>query len=310
LKIVYMGTPDFAIPSLESLMNAGHEIQAVFTQPDKPKNRGQKLTMPPIKEFALRHGLPVFQPQSLRKGSDAEAALQTLRELRPDFIVVVAYGQILPPEVLDVPLYCCVNVHASLLPKYRGAAPIQWALINGEKKTGVTTMYMDQGLDTGDIILKEEYDIPEGMTAPELSDVLSHMGAKLLVETIEKLVDGTAPRIKQCEGDSCYACMIHKDMCKLDFTKSAKELDDFIRGISSCPCAYTMLGSKRLKIYNSALTGETSKEEPGHFIYGDTLRVVCGDGRILRLTEIQLEGGKKMTDVAFMRGRKSDFFKE
>ena len=218
MKIVFMGTPDFAVPCLEALINAGHEVAAVFTQPDKPKNRGHKMTPSPVKECAVSHDIPVYQPVSFRKSKseDAVAAYETLRETDPDCIVVVAYGQILPKEILDLPRFGCINVHASLLPRYRGAAPIQHCIINGEKESGVTTMYMAEGLDTGDMILTDRIEIDERMTASELHDRLSEMGARLIVKTLEELEKGTAQRIPQTDENTCYASMLTKEMCRID----------------------------------------------------------------------------------------------
>ena len=235
MKLVFMGTPVYALSCLEALIGAGHEIAAVFTQPDKPKNRGKQIQMTPVKELALKHEIPVYQPLSLRKGEDAEKSLEVLKEIAPECIVVVAYGQLLPESILELPKYGCINVHASLLPMYRGAAPIQRCIQFGEKKSGVTTMYMAKGLDTGDMILRDEVEIPETMTGSELHDKLAEMGGKLIVRTLEELQAGTAPRIPQ-EGETCYASMISKEELKLDFTKPAVQVRDFIRAMSAAPC--------------------------------------------------------------------------
>ncbi len=275
----------------------------VFTQPDKPKNRGHKLQMPPVKEFALQNNIEVFQPLSLRKGEDGEKSLEILREINPDCIVVVAYGQILPKAVLDIPKYGCINVHASLLPRYRGAAPIQRCIMEGETKTGVTTMYMAEGLDTGDMILKEEIPITKDMTAGVLHDKLSEIGAKLIVETLKQLEQGTAPRTPQTDENTCYAAMIKKEDCLIDFSKSIETVYNQIRGLSASPCAFTFLEGKRLKVYFSEIIDENTSSESGTVVAGDGLRVSCG-GKILRLTEIQPEGGKRMKDSDFLRGRK------
>lgn len=303
MNIVFMGTPDFAVPSLDALIGAGHTVSAVFTQPDKPKNRGQKLLPPPVKKRAEENGIPVFQPLSLRKGEDAEASLAALRRLSPECIVVAAYGQILPKAILDLPRYGCINVHASLLPKYRGAAPIQHCIVNGEKTTGVTIMRMAEGLDTGDRILWEEVAIPETMTASELHDRLSAVGASILLRALEKLENGTAERFPQKDGDSCYASMISKEMCRIDFTKPAAEVYNFIRGMSASPCAFTTLGGKRLKVYFAEKTDESAALAPGTAADG-RLSVVCGDGRLLRLTDLQYEGAKRMKAEDFLRGRR------
>lgn len=303
MNIVFMGTPDFAVPCLTALIEAGHTVSAVFTQPDKPKNRGQKLLPPPVKKCAEENAIPVFQPLSLRKGEDAESSFAALWRLSPDCIVVAAYGQILPKTILDLPKYGCINVHASLLPKYRGAAPIQHCIVNGERATGVTIMHMAEGLDTGDMILWEETPITETMTASELHDRLSALGASLLLRAIEKIENGTAERIPQKDADSCYASMISKEMCRIDFTKPMAEVYNFIRGMSASPCAFTVLGGKRLKVYFAEKTEERS-ELPAGTAADDRLSVACGDGRVIRLTDLQYEGAKRMKAEDFLRGRK------
>ena len=302
MRIVFMGTPVFSLACLESLIEAGHEIKAVFTQPDKPKNRGKQIMMTPVKECALKHDIPVYQPLSLRKGEDAESSMAVLREIAPECIVVVAYGQILPKEVLELPKYGCINVHASLLPMYRGAAPIQRVIENGETVSGVTTMYMAEGLDTGDMILKEEVAIPDDMTGAQLHDALSECGARLIVKTLEALQNGTAVRTPQ-EGDTCYAKMINKEELKLDFTKPAKQVYDFIRAMSDAPCAYTMLEGKRMKVYMARLVDNVSGEA-GSVADADSFTVACGDSNGVAFTEIQPEGGKRMETSAFLRGKK------
>lgn len=302
MKIVFMGTPVFALSCLEKLIEAGHEVAAVFTQPDKPKNRGKQIQMTPVKECALKHGIEVYQPLSLRKGEDAETSLEVLKKIAPECIVVVAYGQILPESILELPKYGCINVHASLLPMYRGAAPIQRCIQFGEKKTGVTTMYMAKGLDTGDMILKDEMDIPEDMTGSELHDRLAEMGGKLIVRTLEELKSGTAPRIPQ-EGDTCYASMISKEELLINFTKPAVQVRDFIRAMSAAPCAYTMLDGKRLKVYGAKLSAKNYSGQPGEIADPDSFAVMCGDGA-LEFTEIQAEGGKRMDVQAYLRGKK------
>ena len=298
-----MGTPDFSVPCLDALVKAGHDVAAVFTQPDKPKNRGHKLQMPPVKEYAAEKGIPVHQPLSLRKGEDAETALAALRQIAPECIVVVAYGQILPKPVLDLPKHGCINVHASLLPRYRGAAPIQRCIMNGETETGVTTMYMAEGLDTGDMILKEKVSITPDMTASRLHDELSSLGAKLIVQTLEMLEQGTAPCTPQTDENTCYAAMITKDDCRIDFTLSADTIYDQIRGLSASPCAFTFLEGKRLKVYFAEKINSPVTAPAGTVIAGEGLCVACGTGA-LRLTDIQPEGGKRMTDSDFLRGRK------
>ena len=304
MNVVFMGTPDFSVPCLDSLIKAGHNVQAVFTQPDKPKNRGHKMMMTPVKEFAVEKGIDVFQPLSLRKGEDAGISLETLKKLNPDCIVVVAYGQILPKDVLELPKYGCINVHASLLPKYRGAAPIQRCIIDGEEKTGVTTMYMAEGLDTGDMIMKQEVDITEKMTASELHDALSGIGAELIVKTLSALEDGTAERTPQTDENTCYAKMLTKETCKINLNNSAKTVYNQSRGRSSSPCAVTFLDDKRLKVYFAELVDKSFDAQPGEIVDENDFTVCCGDKKGLRLTDIQLEGGKRINVAEFLRGRK------
>lgn len=300
MRIVFMGTPEFALACLKSLIEAGQEIAAVFTQPDKPKNRGKQIVMTPVKECALAHSVPVYQPQSLRKGEDAERSLEVLKEINPDCIVVAAYGQILPESILNLPKYGCINVHASLLPMYRGAAPIQRCIQNGERKSGVTTMYMSQGLDTGDMLLKEEIEIPDDMTGSQLHDSLAEIGGRLIVKTLTELENGTAVRTPQ-EGETCYSPMITKEELCIDFSQSAKKVRDFIRAMSAVPCAYTFLEGKRLKVYAAVLS--EGKGQPGEIIDSGNFTVACGEGAV-RFTEIQSEGGKRMDVQSFLRGKK------
>ncbi len=297
MKIVFMGTPEFAVLPLQALIQEKHEVLGVFTQPDKPKGRGYQLASPPVKELALRHGLPVYQPKTLRDG----AALDILQELSPELIVVVAYGKILPKEILALPKYGCVNVHASLLPKYRGAGPIQWSILNGETETGVTTMYMAEGLDTGDMILKKKLPIEPDETADELHDRLAVLGAEALLETIRLIQAGTAPRIPQDDSQSCYAPMLSKELSLIDFSKPAQEIHNQIRGLSSWPAAYLMLKGKRLKVYRSRLAEMTG--EPGVLLDNRRFIIGCGDGRSVELLEVQPEGAKRMAGSDFLRGR-------
>ena len=301
MKLVFMGTPVFSLACLEALIEAGHEVAAVFTQPDKPKNRGKQIQMTPVKECALKHDIPVYQPMSLRRGEDAEASMQVLREIAPDCIIVVAYGQILPIEILELPKYGCINVHASLLPMYRGAAPIQRVIQDGAELSGVTTMYMAEGLDTGDMILKDEVAIPEDMTGSQLHDLLSARGAALIVETLRQVEEGTAPRTPQ-QGKTCYASMISKEELKLDFTKPAKQVYDLIRAMSSAPCTYTLLDGKRMKVYMARLVPDMGGA-PAEVIDPDNFVVACGEGAVA-FTDIQPEGGKRMDISAFLRGKK------
>ena len=297
MKIVFMGTPEFAEASLQKLLETDHQIVGVFTQPDKPKGRGYKLVAPPVKELALAHDIPVFQPQKMRDGT----ALEILQELQPDLIAVVAYGKILPKEILELPRYGCINVHGSLLPKYRGAGPIQWSVINGESVTGVTTMYMGEGLDTGDMILKKETPIGENETYGELHDRLKEIGAQALVETIELIEQGKAPREVQDDSLSSYAPMLDKQIARLDFTKDAQTLHNLIRGLSPWPVAHTTVDGKLLKVHRAVLA--SGKGQPGEVINSKKFIVACKEGA-LELLEVQLEGGKRMKGEDFLRGRK------
>lgn len=298
-----MGTPDFAVPCLQALIDNGENVQAVFTQPDKPKGRGYKMLPPPVKSLALTYNIPVYQPLSLKKGEDAENALNILKDLSPDLIIVVAYGKILPKEILELPKYYCINVHASLLPRYRGAAPIQWCVLNGEKETGVTTMLMAEGLDTGDMLLKESVAIGDDETASELHDRLSAVGAELLIKTISAVNVGTITREKQEDSLSNYASMITKDMCPIDFSLPAQQIHNKIRGLSASPCAATMLNGKRLKIFKSTMSDKKKYDlAAGTVVNEKDFTVVCGDGYTVTFTEVQSEGGKRMKVSDFLRG--------
>lgn len=304
MNIIFMGTPDFAVPCLKALIDSGENVMAVFTQPDKPKGRGYKLTPPPVKEVALTHNIPVYQPISLKKGEDAENALKVINELAPDLIIVVAYGKILPKTILDAPKYHCINVHASLLPKYRGAGPIQWSVLNGEKVTGVTTMLMADGIDTGDMLLSKSLEIGENETASELHDRLSDLGAELLLETVSCIKSGNITPIPQNDLISTHAPMLTKDMCPIDFSKSAQEVHNHIRGLSAFPCATAVLDGKRIKVYKSEIVnGLTSNHAPGTVVQLKDFTVVCGDGCCVRFTEIQAEGGKRMLTADYLRGK-------
>ncbi len=303
MNIVFMGTPDFAVPCLQALIDNGENVQAVFTQPDKPKGRGYKMLPPPVKSLALTYNIPVYQPLSLKKGEDAENALNILKDLSPDLIIVVAYGKILPKEILELPKYYCINVHASLLPRYRGAAPIQWCVLNGEKETGVTTMLMAEGLDTGDMLLKESVAIGDDETASELHDRLSAVGAELLIKTISAVKVGTITREEQEDSLSNYASMITKDMCPIDFSLPAQQIHNKIRGLSASPCAVTMLNGKRLKIFKSTMSDKKKYDlAAGTVVNEKDFTVVCGDGYTVTFTEVQSEGGKRMKVSDFLRG--------
>lgn len=306
MRVIFMGTPDFSVGTLENLIQAGHEIVLVVTQPDKPKGRGRAMQCPPVKEAALSHGLEVYQPKRVREPE----CVERLREKEADIIVVVAFGQILPKEILETPKYGCVNVHASLLPKYRGASPIQWAVINGEKVTGVTTMRMDEGLDTGDMILKEEVVLSKDETGGSLFERLAQTGAELCVRTLEEIEKGTAVYIPQNHSQATHTTIIKKQLGEIDWSKSARELECLIRGLNPWPSAYTNLDGKTLKIWSADVresemeSKETAvSQEPGTVvnITKNTVEVQTGQG-ILVLREVQLEGKKRMTTDAFLRG--------
>ncbi len=299
MNVVFMGTPDFATGCLSSILAAGHKVSGVFTQPDRPKGRGHKLAFSPVKELALEHGLPVYQPKGFKNGE----ALEVLKQLAPDVIVVVAYGRILPKAVLDLPKFGCINVHASLLPKYRGAGPIQWAVLNGETETGVTTMYMAEGLDTGDMIFKERLSIGEDETAGELFDRLASLGASLIVKTLQAVGDGAAPRQVQEEAQASYAPMLTKEMCAVDFHKTAKEIHNQIRGLSPWPVATTLFHGKILKIHSSKLC-EGKGGAPGELMDSKRLILSCGDGSCIELTSVQLEGAKRVDGLSFINGQR------
>ena len=304
MKVVYMGTPDFAVDTLQAIVDAGHEVALVVTQPDKAKGRGKKLCYTPVKEKAMECHLEVAQPEKVRE----ESFVERLQVIAPDVIVVVAFGQILPESILNIPKYGCINVHASLLPAYRGAAPIQWAVIDGLAETGVTTMYMEKGLDTGDIICQSRIPLAADETGGSLFDKLAKEGASLLVRTLKMLEDGTATRTKQDDSRSSYAKMLSKDMGCLDFSKDAVILERLIRGLNPWPSAYTAIQGKTLKIYAAEVVTEeecTSGAAPGTVIAVDkkSFTVRCGNGA-LRIYNLQLEGKKRMDTSAFLLGYK------
>ena len=295
MNIIFMGTPDFAKTSLAALIDANYKISAVFTQPDKPVGRHKILTPPPVKQLALENNIPVFQPERLR---DSELVEQ-IKGYNPDVIVVVAYGKIIPEEILSI---CpCINVHGSLLPKYRGAAPIQWSVINGEKYAGVTTMFMDKGLDTGDIILKEKTEILEGETSGELYPRLAKIGADLLIKTVELIESGNAPRTPQDSEQATWAPMLSKEMAVIDFSKPASELASLVCGLNPWPVAYTFIDGKRFKIYRAKPIDKKGKV--GEIIDAKKLVVACGEGA-LELCEVQIEGSKAQSGEEFSRGRR------
>ncbi|MGL4655121.1 MAG: methionyl-tRNA formyltransferase [Sarcina sp.] len=301
MNIVFMGTPDFAVPSLKALIDE-FGVKAVYTQPDKPKGRGKKLSMSPVKELALEHNIEVFQPISLRKEPEA---VEALKALKPDFIIVVAFGQILPKEVLDIPKYACINLHGSLLPKYRGAAPIQWSVINGEKVAGNTTMLMDVGLDTGDMLLTNEVEITRFMTSEDLYEALKESGANLLVETINKMVKGEVTPIKQNDEESTYAPMLSKELAKIDWTKSAEVLHNHVRGMYSWPIATTNLDDKVIKIHATDFEEKNSDKEPGTIleVNKNGIKVATGNG-ILIIKKLQMPNSKALMVQDFLNGNK------
>lgn len=319
MNIVFMGTPDFAQKSLEKIYDAGHNIIAVVTNPDRPKGRGMKMIASPVKEYAISKNIPVYQPEKVKNNPEI---IETIKNLKPEVICVVAYGKILPKEILEIPKLGCINVHGSLLPKYRGAAPIQWAVLNGDKTTGVTTMYMDEGMDTGDMILKREVEIEENETTGELWEKLSEIGGELLVETLEKIKNGTAPRQKQPE-EYTIAPMLNKEMAKINWEeKTAKEIKNLVRGLNPIMGAYSILNGKKLKIWKVGTLEdkefmdkyEEFKEYkqkyktivPGTIIQLDAkngIYVKAKDGVVL-LLEVQAENAKKMNVQDFLRGNK------
>ena len=320
MKILFMGTPDFAKESLEAIYNEGFEIIGVVTNPDKPKGRGMKMIFSPVKDFAIEKGIDVYQPQKIKNNIEF---IDKMKKLNPDVICVVAYGKILPESILSIPKLGCINVHGSLLPRYRGAAPIQWAVINGDKKTGITTMYMDKGMDTGDMILKEEVEIGEDETTGELWDRLAIIGGKLLVETLQKVQENEAPRIKQ-SGDYTIAPMIDKEMAKIDFeNKTSYEIKNLVRGLNPIMGAYTIINDKKLKFWKVQAYEENelldkisdkldmnninlSNIKNGEIIFADCkngLFIRTKDGAI-EVIEIQGENGKRMNAKDYLRGNK------
>ena len=302
MRIVFMGTPDFAAASLKKLIEEKFEIAGVFTQPDKPRGRGMEMSFSPVKELALAHALPVFQPEKMRDGT----ALQIVKELQPDIMVVVAYGRILPDDLLAVPKYGAVNVHGSLLPKYRGAAPIQWAVLNGDQKSGVTTMYLAHDMDAGDIIYREETAIGEFETAGELFDRLMEMGADLLVRTLRDIEAGTAPRIPQDHEQASYCKMLDKSICPIDWNRTPREIVKHIYGLQPWPVATMELDGKTLRVFAAGYTERSTGKEPGSIVRADEegIAVACADGRCVLITELQAPGKKRMKAAEFLRGHR------
>lgn len=299
MKVIFMGTPDFAVGTLESIIEAGHEVVLVVTQPDKPKGRGKTMQFPPVKECALKHGLEIFQPTKIRESANVEY----LRSYNADIIIVVAFGQIMTKSILDMPKYGCINVHASLLPKYRGAAPIQWAVINGDEVTGVTTMKMNEGIDTGDMIAKRQVRLAEDETGGSLFEKLAEVGATLCVETMEMLEQGTAEFTPQNSEEATHTSMIRKELGEIDWKKPAIEIERLIRGLNPWPSAFTHLNGKTFKIWQAKVEAETSAYKPGQIceVTKNSLKVQTGEG-ILVLEEVQLEGKKRMDTGSFLRG--------
>ena len=300
MRIVFMGTPDFAAASLERLLAERFHVVGVFTQPDRPSGRGMETVFSPVKEIALRAGLPVYQPEKMRDGT----ALAQLSALRPDILVVVAYGRILPDELLAVPPLGAVNVHGSLLPKYRGAAPIQWAVLNGDRTTGVTTMYLAHEMDSGDIIFSEETEIGETETSGELFDRLKVMGAGLLVKTLRAVADGTAPRIPQDHEKASYVHMLDKSLCPIDFDRSPREIMKWICGLQPWPVATMELGGKTCRVFAAAYTDGKTDRAPGTVVGAGErgIEVACAGGETLLITELQAPGKKRMSAADYLRG--------
>lgn len=299
MRVLFMGTPDIATGCLQKLIDEKYDIIGVVTQPDKPQNRGKKLGMPPVKELALKYDIPVYQPIKARD----EEFVATLKELNPDIIVVVAFGQILPKSILDIPKFGCINVHVSLLPKYRGAAPINWVIINGEEKTGVSTMFMDEGLDTGDVILQSEFALDDEITAGELHDKMTVEGAKVLCETLDLIKEGKAPRTPQNHDEFSYAPIMDKNLGHVDFSKSAKEVHNLVRGVNPWPSAYTNYMDKKMKVWKTKVLDEKSSKEPGTILKVDQdgIKVATKDNVIL-ISEIQMPNKKRMEVKEFIKG--------
>lgn len=299
MKVIFMGTPDFSVGTLEALVDAGHDVVLAVTQPDKPKDRGGRLKYTPVKEAAMAHDIPVYQPKKIRDPQ----CIEELKRYEADIMVVIAFGQILPKEILEMTPYGCVNVHASLLPKYRGAAPIQWAVINGEKVSGVTTMQMDEGLDTGDMLLKTEVVLDEKETGGSLHDKLAQAGADLCVETLKALEEKRATRERQGESPTEYARMLDKHMGNINWSESAQTIERLIRGLNPWPSAYTDWNGKVMKLWAADVLDEATEKEPGTIVRveKDGFCVQTGEG-LLKVTELQIPGKKKMDAAAFLRG--------
>ena len=300
MRIVFMGTPDFAEESLRALLEAGEDVAAVFTQPDKPRGRGMQESFSPVKTLAVERGIPVYQPVTFKDG----AATELLRTLAPELLVVVAYGRILPQTFLDVAKYGSINVHGSLLPKYRGAAPIQWAVLNGDKTTGVSVQYMAAAMDAGDVIASRETEIGEFETSGELFDRLKTLGAELLVETVRKIASGDVVRVPQNEADATYTKMLHKEMCPIDWNKSPREIVKHICGLDPWPVATAELGGVSFRVFGAEYTDTKTALAPGKIVSAGKvgIEVACGGGQTLCITEIQAAGKKRMSAAAFLLG--------
>ena len=302
MKIVFMGTPEYAVPSLEALIKRGHEIVTVVTQPDKPRGRGNKVSFSPVKQAALEHGINVYQPAKIRD----DESVAYLKTLKCDLMVTAAFGQIISDDVLAIPMHGCINVHASLLPAYRGAAPIQWAIVNGEKQTGVTTMMTDSGIDTGDILMKKVVEILPDETADELYMRLAEAGAELLIETVDSLEEGTLVRVKQEEASSSYYPMIRKDAARIDWTKSAAEIKNLVRGMYSWPIAFTYLNGEVVKLLSVSVADEMTEATAGTIICADAksgLKVACGGGSVIEVERLLMPSGKPMAAKEYLRGK-------
>ena len=300
MRIVFMGTPDFAVPALKALVEAGHDVCGVFTQPDKPKNRGMKLQAPPVKEYAITQNIPVFQPLKMRDGE----ALAILQELSPELIVVAAYGKILPVDILELPPKGCINIHSSLLPKYRGSAPINWVILNGEDETGVSIQYMAEGVDTGDVIACSTTPISLEENAQQLYDRLAQMGAELICPVVTAIEQGTATRTPQDHAQASHAPMLSKELSPIDWTRSARQIHDQVRGLYPWPAAITEIDGIRCKIIRTTLTTDSTGKEPGSFVQADKkgLKVACGGGEVIEILELQPDGKKAMAATAFLLG--------
>lgn len=303
MRIIYMGTPDFAVPCLERLVADGFDVACVVTQPDKPRGRKQEMTPSEVKVCAMNHGIEVYQPDSLR----TDEAYEYLKKFEPDYIIVAAYGKILPKRILDMPKYACINVHGSLLPRYRGAAPIQRSVLAGDKVTGITTMLMGEGLDTGDMLLKSEYVIDINATSGEVFDALAASAPDLLIETIDKFTKGEIVPEKQNESEATHAAMLSKDEAVIDWNKSAAEIHNLVRGMAPWPVAFTVYNGKKMKIFTTELISEKTTLSAGKFKEDkNRILVACGDGNLIEVRSLQLEGGKRLEAKQFLAGHSVD----